>query len=113
MRKLKKTTIIIAVITILVMGIIPLIACYDEEEGGIRIPPPWAWIEFNSNGGSQVPTQRIDYPEQRVIRPVDPQKHGYIFVDWYTDSTFSELFDFDTPIGIGNSTTLFARWKKI
>lgn len=38
-----------------------------------------------------------------------PEKDGYIFVNWYSESSLSEVFDFDTKIE--KDTNIFAGWR--
>lgn len=45
---------------------------------------------------------------EKVTRIDDPEKTGYAFDDWYTDTTFSEKFDFDQPVE--DSTSCYAKW---
>lgn len=44
-----------------------------------------------------------------VIEPEEPVRDGYIFVGWYVDESFSEIFDFVNTV-IEKDTTLYARW---
>ena len=44
----------------------------------------------------------------KVNKPSDPLKDGYIFVGWYTDSSLTTPFSFDTPIE--TNWTLYAKW---
>ena len=65
-------------------------------------------VTFNTDGGSNVPSQTIA-PGEKATRPTtNPTKSGYNFVDWYTDTNYNALFDFDTPINA--STTVYARF---
>ncbi|GHT52840.1 hypothetical protein FACS1894106_2400 [Spirochaetia bacterium] len=66
-------------------------------------------VIFNSNGGSYVPAQKIAY-SQKATRPDDPTKTRYAFDDWYSDSEFETVYDFDTEI-TGN-LTLYAKWTQ-
>ncbi|MBR4981961.1 MAG: InlB B-repeat-containing protein [Lachnospiraceae bacterium] len=67
-------------------------------------------IQFNSNDGSTVPTQEIEY-NQKVVRPTNPTKAGYEFKGWFTDSTCTAEYDFDTQVT--GPLTLFAKWERI
>ena len=40
-----------------------------------------------------------------------PKKQGFILEGWYTDLSFTELFDFSKPASI--STTIYAKWVEI
>lgn len=65
---------------------------------------------FDSQGGSEVEAQTIPYLGT-AIEPADPTRSGYWFVGWYTDTTFTKLYDFSTPVT--GPTTVYARWSMI
>lgn len=47
---------------------------------------------------------------KKCQRPADPEKEGYLFVNWYKDdNTYLEVFDFDKEI-ITENTTVYARF---
>ena len=64
-------------------------------------------IAFNTNGGSEIESQRL-YSSDKVVMPANPTKEGVIFGGWYTDSELTEKFDFNTPIN--KSYVLYAKW---
>ena len=65
-------------------------------------------VTFDSNGGSEVPSQNVVAGEQAVT-PADPTREGYNFAGWYFDSALTKLFNFGTAIT--GSITLYARWE--
>ncbi|PYY29297.1 Fibronectin type III domain-containing protein [Paenibacillus illinoisensis] len=66
-------------------------------------------IHFDSNGGSEVPEQNVNYGD-KTNEPADPTKAGHSFVGWFTDSGLSQAFDFDnTPVT--TDLTLYAKWE--
>ena len=65
---------------------------------------------FDSQGGSAVPTQTVAHGST-APEPTDPTRSGYWFVGWYTDTTFTKLYDFSTPVT--GPTTVYARWSMI
>ena len=65
---------------------------------------------FDSQGGSEVPTQTVAHGST-ATEPADPTRSGYWFVGWYTDTTFTKLYDFSTPVT--GPTTVYARWSMI
>ena len=67
-------------------------------------------VTFESNGGSSVESQTVKYSE-KVAKPEDPTREGYTFDGWYSDSSLTKLWDFDTVI-TGN-ITLYAKWTEI
>ena len=68
------------------------------------------YITFVSDGGTSIspmPVQKNDIPK----KPSDPQKSGYLFDGWYTDTAFKEKFNFDTSLT--KNITLYAKWKSV
>lgn len=64
-------------------------------------------VTFNSNGGSDVLPQTIDWGDV-AEEPIAPTKESYLFDAWYSDSDLSEEFDFETPIT--ENIILYAGW---
>ncbi len=62
-------------------------------------------VTFDSNGGTTVKSIKVK-DNDKVKRPEDPTKDGYIFDGWYLED---ELFDFDTKIR--KDITLEAYWN--
>ena len=76
------------------------------------------WKDKSSSSVSYTVTFMIDneysvavqtvFKGNKVNKPSDPLKDGYIFVGWYTDSSLTTPFSFDTPIE--TNWTLYAKW---
>lgn len=66
-------------------------------------------VKFNTNGGSEVDAQEVTSGD-KVVKPSNPQKSGYIFDGWYVDSSLTKEFDFNTVIN--TNIELFAKWSK-
>lgn len=68
-------------------------------------------VTFETNGGSAIEAQLV--PEGTfATKPVPaPTKEGYLFEEWYTEQTMTNLFDFYTPIT--KDITLYAKWMDI
>lgn len=64
-------------------------------------------VTFNSNGGTSVPEQIVNYNE-KVSGPNDPTKEGYKFKGWYTDN--NTLYNFDAEVT--EDITLYAKWEE-
>lgn len=64
-------------------------------------------ITFNSNGGSQVPSQDVVFGE-RITEPTPPTKTGYTFTGWFYLGT-ENRFDFNTTVE--GELTLEAHWS--
>ena len=65
-------------------------------------------VSFNSNGGSAVSYQTIA-GGGLAVNPANPTRSGYVFAGWYSNSTFSELFDFANT-AIVSDIVLYAKW---
>ncbi|MDD4795734.1 MAG: InlB B-repeat-containing protein [Bacilli bacterium] len=68
-------------------------------------PPTNVSIIFNSNGGTLVSTQSIKIGN-KVIKPFNPVKTGYIFVGWF--DTSNREYNFNLPVY--STTILKAKW---
>ncbi len=66
-------------------------------------------VSFNTDGGSEVSNQLVEYQKSAERPATDPTKKGYIFVDWYSDQNYTSQYDFDTPIK--GDTTIYAKWE--
>lgn len=68
-------------------------------------------VRFESNGGTAVPDQKVKLG-QKVIRPEDPTKEGFVLTGWYSDFDMTREWDFgkDTVRG---SMTLYAKWTEL
>ena len=54
-------------------------------------------ISFETYGGTIIPS--IILRENSFIKkPKDPEKEGFIFINWYMDDSFTKRFDFNTKI---------------
>lgn len=64
-------------------------------------------VSFDSNGGSAVDSQTVDY-NAKAVKPADPTMDVYTFIGWYSDEALTSAYDFNTPV-TGN-ITLYAKW---
>lgn len=65
-------------------------------------------VTFNSNGGSAVSSLSVPY-DTFATRPVpDPDKAGYTFAGWYSDSGLTTLYGFVTTVT--SNLPLYAKW---
>lgn len=65
-------------------------------------------VNFESNGGSSVESVSV-MNGRTVAKPDDPTLAGNVFLGWYTDSTYTTAFAFDSTI-ITADTTVYAQW---
>ena len=66
-------------------------------------------VSFDTDGGSAVAAQSIDYNTYAIRPASNPTKSGFTFDDWYTDGTFATLWNFGT-MPITGTTTIYANW---
>ena len=67
-------------------------------------------VTFDSQGGSIVPDQYIE-KDGKVTKPTNPTKAGFDFGGWYTNTSYSTQWNFDTNTVTGNMT-LYAKWTE-
>lgn len=70
--------------------------------------PLYVNISFESNGGTEVESQKVSYNSSAII-PDAPEKEGYSFFGWYKDAQLQQAFDFNTSLT--RNITLYAKWK--
>ncbi len=64
-------------------------------------------VRYDSNGGSYVESERV--PEgELATRPKDPTKKCYRFDGWYTNSSLTKEYNFNTPVR--SDMILYAKW---
>lgn len=65
-------------------------------------------VQFDSMGGSAVPSQVVE-SGATIDRPTpDPTRAGYVFVGWYEDEALAGVYDFSRAVT--SNFTLFAGW---
>ncbi|HAU88069.1 MAG TPA: hypothetical protein DCW90_22115 [Lachnospiraceae bacterium] len=64
-------------------------------------------VTFEYSGGVDNTTRIIKYGE-KISKPVVPERENYIFDNWYTDSFYTKLYDFEQPV-VGD-LTIYAKW---
>ena len=62
-------------------------------------------VEFDSQGGSAISSKEV-FEGDKVTKPTDPVKSGYIFDGWYLDGV---VYNFNDPVYF--DITLKAKWK--
>lgn len=73
----------------------------------VTVYDPQVTITFNTDGGSEVPSQKLE-KGAIITYPNNPTKKGYKFVGWYQENLIDE-FDFLTPVE--ESMTAYAKWE--
>ena len=66
-------------------------------------------VEFNSLGGTDVPSQTLMYDEF-LAEPEAPTREGYVFAGWYLDKDYTNPWKFDVNT-VGGDIKLYAKWE--
>ena len=75
----------------------------------VRSAPEDVTVSFDSNGGTPVETQTVEY-NTPVSKPEDPTRDGFTFDGWYLDYGLERPWDFDRKVT--SSLTLYAKWTE-
>jgi len=84
-----------------------LVACDGGSEGGTTTTS--YTVVFDSQGGSAITNQSVNNGDN-AVEPATPVKTGYIFGGWYTDLSYSDIWDFNNDT-VTENTTLYAQWN--
>ncbi|WP_455585559.1 InlB B-repeat-containing protein [Bacteroides sp.] len=69
-------------------------------------------VTFDGNEGSVVGTQYLlKGADEKVVKPADPTREGYIFKGWFSDPSCVVAYDFSSPVTA--DITLYAGWQDI
>lgn len=70
---------------------------------------PLYTVGFDTDGGSEVPSQRVEAGEKVKIPVPSPTKVGHTFYNWYKNSEKTILFDFYSE-EVNSNMTIYADW---
>lgn len=81
------------------------------QESGVAPKVLKVTVTFDSNQGTAVDSQLVAVGD-KVKKPADPTRKGYIFSGWFTDQDCTKAYDFDAAVGgTEPELTLYAGWK--
>ena len=84
---------------------------YAQESGAQAPKVLKVTVTFDSNQGTAVDSQLVAVGD-KVAKPADPTREGYIFSGWFTDQDCATAYDFDAAVdGTEPELTLYAGWK--
>ena len=70
-------------------------------------PPSVYRVTFNTNDDTTVTSQTV-IQNGKIVKPADPIRKGYIFGGWYTDTNFTQEYNFSAVVA--DNITLYAKW---
>lgn len=84
---------------------------YAQESGAQAPKVLKVTVTFDSNQGTAVDSQLVAVGD-KVAKPADPTRKGYIFSGWFTDQDCAKAYDFDAAVDDTQPEfTLHAGWK--
>jgi uncharacterized repeat protein (TIGR02543 family) len=98
---------------------------FSVSEKGIRVTCPFTvqrtseepFVEYTAtlkyqDGVTDDVVLTANYDNNYTItRPENPTRDEYAFDDWYSDETYTDVWDFDAPLT--QDVTLYARWIRV
>ena len=86
------------------------LSCYvNVNDNGDDDTEKYYTITFNSNGGSFVSSQFVKEGGY-ISKPTNPTKEGYVFAGWYTNSSLTNEYAFNSSVW--SNLTLYAKWEE-
>ena len=67
-------------------------------------------VTFDANGHGTAPTQQKTTYGGKITEPAAPTAENYYFQGWFKESTYENMWDFDSDIVTAN-ITLYAKWS--
>lgn len=109
---MKKQVLFVLILCLVFICIVTACTKSDGDTDDSTAPSPETvmyTVTFKTNGGSSVASVRVQKGE-RITAPTQPTRTQYIFSGWYKDSSFTNVWDFDSDI-VNSDVTLYAKWK--
>lgn len=79
-------------------------ACGEKKAGTYDV----SW-DLNYESAPSLPATSVD-EDATVTKPDDPTRDGYTFINWYTENTCENIYDFSTLVTA--DITLYAGWNE-
>ncbi len=68
-------------------------------------------VEFLDENGTTISTKLTVNENACATKPTNPTKTGYKFINWYTSTSFTTIFDFTTKIT--SNTKIYAKFEEL
>ena len=90
----------VLLILICLIGIFTITSCINNEE---------YIVSFDTLGGTSIESVIVKKGE-KVDKPTNPIKEGYVLIGWYIDDEFTTQWDFNVDM-VEKDTCLYAKWS--
>ena len=106
---MKKYSFRILFVLLALMTLLCIAACSNEAEAPEPEPAETVQytVTFNTDGGSPIDPVTVT-KGQKVKKPADPTKDGFIFGGWWKDANYNAQYVFTSTVK--KDLTLYARW---
>jgi len=94
---------------LLLISIFLVLGCEFVKE---ETPEKKHTIQFDSQGGSAVPSMDEVLHETKITEPSIPVRKGFLFRGWYLESSYTNRWDFST-YSVISDLVLYAKWTEI
>ncbi len=91
----------ISLLLVLISIICLLVSCKNE--------PETKKYNVNFYDGNSVLFHQTVESGKKVARPINPTKDGFIFDNWYQDTSLTQVYDFNSPVN--SDKALYAKWN--
>ena len=105
----KKFTIVFVALLVCVLFACALVACNPSDSannGQLPSDEEYVTVTFDTDGGSAVQAEKVKVGD-RVEKPAEPLKDGYLFAGWFLDG---KQYDFN--LSVTSDITLVAHWTE-
>ena len=105
----KKFTIVFVALLVCALFACALVACNPSDSannGQLPSDEEYVTVTFDTDGGSAVQAEKVKVGD-RVEKPAEPLKDGYLFAGWFLDG---KQYDFN--LSVTSDITLVAHWTE-
>ena len=64
-------------------------------------------VTYVTNGAAEIAAQQVPF-DGKITKPAEPTKEGFVFLGWFTEAEFTNLYDFNALVK--GPVTLHAKW---
>ena len=68
-------------------------------------------VTFDCGEGVEAPAPQTVLSGERIVRPADPTREGYVFGGWYSNAACTMEYNFD--INVTSNRKVYAKWEEL